>query len=386
MKWFLGVLVLGLLWCNVGITSEAGGIRESGSDQKCSELFKKEKIFEKEFLPRISNEGILVTYVGCNKDYDNWGWWNSTKLDLDRAHANAYHGCVNNQLEKFKLTGCYLFSIDDVIVWGKDDAFVKKIEKDVYTNFVEKLDYNFVAKLPYLFPDGFFTEGEGDIINEKDPTTFENIVFVKKKKIKGWDRRGASGPDEAIRITFKAFIFKAKFLKGRRDITIRVNAEFETKSKAEEQAVKYAKLIGQLPTFLRTKNLKTLTIHKGYKKWGGGSNDILIYTDMYQSREFIEEVAIHEAAHATLDPQWHGSINRSKWNKAIKADNKFVSRYANNFPKREDIAETINWWIAVRCKSDRISKLTYKKIILGIPNRLKYLDEQNYDTYPLVCK
>jgi nickel-dependent lactate racemase len=97
-------------------------------------------------------------------------------------------------------------------------------------------------------------------------------------------------------------------------------------------------------------------------------------------------VAIHEAAHATLDPQFHGSINRSKWNKAIKADNKFVSRYANNFPKREDIAETIIWWIAVRCKSDRISKLAYKKIILGIPNRLKYLDEQNYDTYPLVCK
>ena len=56
MKWFLGVLVLGLLWCNVGITSEAGGIRESGNDQKCSELFKKEKIFEKEFLPRINNK------------------------------------------------------------------------------------------------------------------------------------------------------------------------------------------------------------------------------------------------------------------------------------------------------------------------------------------
>ena len=80
MKWFLGVLDLGLLWCNVGITSEAGGIRESGNDQKCFELFEKEKIFEKKFLPRMSNrahvKGILVTYVGCNKDYDNWGWWN----------------------------------------------------------------------------------------------------------------------------------------------------------------------------------------------------------------------------------------------------------------------------------------------------------------------
>ena len=404
MKWFLGVLVLGLLWCNVGITSEAGGIREPGTDPKCSELFEKEKIFEKEFLPRINNKGILVTYVGCNKDYDNWGWWNSTtipfggmvteKLGLDTAHAKAYRGCVGNQLEKYKLTGCHLFSIDDVIVWGKDDAFVKKIEKDAFfANFVARLQLgkgatfaNYVAKLPYLFLNALFTEGTGDIIIEKDPTTFQNIVFVKKKTIKWWDRRGASGPKAARQITFKAFIFKATFLKGRRDITIRVNAEFETKSKAEEQAIKYAKLIGQLPNFLRTKNLKTLTIHKGYKKWGGGSNDILIYTDMYQSREFIEEVAIHEAAHTSLDPQWHGSIKRSKWNKAIKADNKFVSPYAKKFPSREDIAETINWWIAVRCKSDRISKLTYEKIIVGIPNRLKYLDEQNYDTYPLVCK
>ena len=402
MKWFLGVLVLGLLWCNVGITSEAGGIREPGTDPKCSELFEKEKIFEKEFLPRINNKGILVTYVGCNKDYDNWGWWNSTsipfggmvteKLGLDTAHAKAYRGCVGNQLEKYKLTGCHLFSIDDVIVWGKDHTFIKKIEKGAtFANFVAKLQLgkgatfaNYVAKLDYLFVKALFTEG--DIINEKDPTTFQNIVFVKKKTIKWWDRRGASGPKAARQITFKVFVFKATFLKGRRDITIRVNAEFETENKAKEQAIKYAKLIGQLPNFLRTKNLKTLTIHKGNEEWGGGSNDILIYTDMYQWGEFTEEVAIHEAAHTTLDPQWHGSIKRSKWNKAMKADNKFVSPYAKKFPKREDIAETINWWIAVRCKSDRISKLTYEKIILGIPNRLKYLDEQNYDTYPLVCK
>ena len=55
MKKLLGIVVLGLLWCNVGITSEAGGIRESGSDQKCSELFKKEKIFEKEFLQNVAD-------------------------------------------------------------------------------------------------------------------------------------------------------------------------------------------------------------------------------------------------------------------------------------------------------------------------------------------
>ena len=399
MKEILGIVVLSLLWCNVGFASGAGGIRESGNDQKCFELFEKEKIFEKKFLPRMSNrahvKGILVTYVGCNKDYDDWGWWDSTRLDLDTAHAQAYRGCVNNQFKKYKLTGCHLFSIDDVIVWGKDDTFIKKIEKDaIFANFVARLQLgkgatfaNYVAKLDYLFVAALFTNE--DIINEKDPTTFQNIVFVKKKTIKWWDRRGASGGYAAARqITFKAFIFKATFLKGRRDITIRVNAEFETENKAKEQAIKYAKIIGQLPNFLTTKNLKTLTIHKGNEKWGGGNNDILIHAsnEDYRKSSFEEEVAIHEAGHATLDPQWHGSIKRSKWNKAMKADNKFVSPYAKRFPTREDIAETINWWIAVRCKSDRISKLTYEKIILGIPNRLKYLDEQNYDTYPLVCK
>tara|TARA_B100000315_G_scaffold245789_1_gene272248 strand:- start:434 stop:538 length:105 start_codon:yes stop_codon:yes gene_type:complete len=34
MKKLLGILVLGLLWCNVGFASEAGGIREPGTDKK----------------------------------------------------------------------------------------------------------------------------------------------------------------------------------------------------------------------------------------------------------------------------------------------------------------------------------------------------------------
>ena len=47
----------------------------------------------------------------------------------------------------------------------------------------------------------------------------------------------------------------------------------------------------------------------------------------------------------------------------------------------------IIWWIAVRCKADNILyKSRYEKVIEEIPNRLKYFDEQNYDTYPLVCK
>ena len=237
-----------------------------------------------------------------------------------------------------------------------------------------------VEAASYLFKDNLYTDC--NILTKKDLTAFQNISFKKEKKIKWWDRREAtsSGWKQS---SFKAFIFKAKFEKGK-DVTIRVNSEFKTKEKAEEQALKYGKMVGQLPNFLR-KNLKTITVHKGNYDWGGGNKDILMHIDKnYGVCE--EEVMMHESGHTSLDWNMGGSVKSSKWKKAAKADNKFISKYAKEYTEREDVAETINWWIAVRCKPDRISKSTYKKIIEGIPNRLKYLDEQNYDTYPLVCK
>ena len=40
-------------------------------------------------------------------------------------------------MPKYNLTGCHLFSIDDVIVWGKDAAFVAKVEKDIKTRLAK---------------------------------------------------------------------------------------------------------------------------------------------------------------------------------------------------------------------------------------------------------
>jgi len=70
MKKIFLILITGLLWCNVGIASEAGGVREPGHDQKCFEKYEKKKIFEKELLPMVNKEeGVFVTYVGCTKKY-----------------------------------------------------------------------------------------------------------------------------------------------------------------------------------------------------------------------------------------------------------------------------------------------------------------------------
>lgn len=232
----------------------------------------------------------------------------------------------------------------------------------------------------YILKDNLFTSS--NIIVSKDPTSFKELNFIEYKKIKFWDRRREQqGP-----VYFDAFIFIANFEKGN-SIEIRVNEEFGSLNEAKNNAEKYSKIVGQLPNFLRTKNLKTITIHKGKKPWGGGNNDILIHTEMYSKdlSEFVEEVAMHEAAHTSLDYQWDGLVIESEWKKAQKLDKKFISKYAKRFSKREDVAETINWWIAVKCKKERISNSLFQNIIYGIPNRLKYLDSLKFDTYPLNC-
>ncbi|MFL2886906.1 MAG: hypothetical protein ACJZ4H_02735 [Candidatus Pelagibacter sp.] len=247
-----------------------------------------------------------------------------------------------------------------------------------------------------IFKDGLYTDC--DVITKKDPTIFQNLSFIYKNSVDGYDRRKELYQDrltsnnEGGWINFEAFIFRAEFEKGP-DIHIRVNSEFKTKKKAEKQALKYAKIVGQSPQFLNSW-LRNITIHKGDKAWGAvrESGDILIHTGMLKRfKKCKEEVFIHELAHITLDPIIGIRDERMKefvvpWQKAMEADNKFISKYAKDYPHREDVAETINWWIAVRCKPDKISKSAYKKITEGIPNRLKYLDEKNYDTYPLVCK
>ena len=169
MKKLLGILVLGLLWCNVGIASEAGGIREPGTDEKCFYVFERENIFKKKFLPKVNKDkGVFVTYIGCNKYYDDWSWEYSFRVhgaisSIDEAHQNAYRLCAENEKQKYNLTGCHLFSIDDVIVWGKNRDFIAKVEKEIKEGLTTK-----IAKKP------IFECIEGDCNNGQGIATFPN--------------------------------------------------------------------------------------------------------------------------------------------------------------------------------------------------------------------
>ena len=206
------------------------------------------------------------------------------------------------------------------------------------------------------------------------------MKYEGQKQREMFDRRRNSW------IKNSAYIFNAIFSDGS-NIEIQVNSEFSSSENAFNYAEKYSKVIGQLPKILR-KDVRTVWIHKGKKPFGGGNFNLLIHTDQgdeYISKGILEETLIHEASHTSLD--WPGisknhGISKG-WIEAQKADKGYISDYAEDYPNREDIAESFLPWVVVRYKADRIGEKHHNKIIKAIPNRLRYFDLQGFDMRPL---
>tara|TARA_B110001454_G_scaffold163635_1_gene153197 strand:- start:492 stop:1679 length:1188 start_codon:yes stop_codon:yes gene_type:complete len=395
MKKILGILILGLLWCNVGFASEAGVIREPGNNTKCLYVFEKENIFKKEFLPNVNKKkGAFVTYIGCNKYYDNWGWWNSFNSDIDVAHQKAYQGCVDQQMKKYNLTGCHLFSIDDVIVWGKDAAFVTEVENKLKTKLAKVNSKKKKASGSFVYE---FLLWDDKVFTKKSPTTFKKLTFNKEENISKVMKKVQRSSTKKKK-TFKSFSFIAEY---ENNITIELFIEQDKDKKdfekAEQEALLFAIMYGQMPNFLKTYN-KKIYVHNDVEFDDG----LGTWWVMYQKKEFhinspkinkkqacakigrysnCAVVMAHELAHVIQ--QLTGVISPSKWKKAIKLDKKkYCSKYAKK-NSREDFAESITCWIAARYKSDKIKKGDLAKINEFIPNRLKFFDEMNFNMYPL---
>jgi len=214
-----------------------------------------------------------------------------------------------------------------------------------------------------------------DIITSSDPTTFQSVSYAGQGSRTMFDRRVANW------ITVNAYLFSASFDDGL-NAEIQVNPEFGSSDAALTEAQKYAQVIGQLPTALRT-DVQTVWIHKGTEPFGGGNNNLLIHigqADLYAADGILEETFMHEASHTSLD-SYHASA--SGWLAAQTKDNEFISTYARDNPNREDIAESFLTYFAIRYRSDRISQELYDTIVQTIPNRIAYFDNQEFNMYPI---
>ena len=240
----------------------------------------------------------------------------------------------------------------------------------------------------------------GSVIKKNDPTDFKELKFIRKSEGKEFlstsgkpNRENLSGKRKTY--LYDAYVFNAIYNSGH-VINFYIDTDYAKNSeKAEKLALSFAKTIGQIPLFLRegspnlynivrekSMGIRKIIIAKGNNRWWADPilNQFFIYPQGTGVKTDL--IVMHEASHLSLDTKL---LQDDVWIQAIIDDQMNITKYAiQSFG--EDVAETISFWVAVRC-TDR--KGIKKKILKAIPNRIKALDqfikENNLSTSPMIC-
>lgn len=218
-----------------------------------------------------------------------------------------------------------------------------------------------------------------NIITPSDPTSFGSVTYAGRGRRMVYDRRVARW------INVNAYLFHSLF--GERAVEFQLNPEFGSSEAARTEVDRFGPAIGRLPDALLS-NFREVEINAGEGLFGGSSHTggLLIHTeddatDLAIRRGFLEEVLLHEAGHMSLDMLYADSAD---WQAAQDADGVFISDYARDYPQREDVAESILMYFAVRYVPERVSPEIRWLIVTTIPNRIAYFDEKSLDMSPFV--
>ena len=214
-----------------------------------------------------------------------------------------------------------------------------------------------------------------DLLTSADPTSLRGVTYAGRGERLIFDRR----PEEWI--TVNAYLFDVQY--GSVEIEYQVNPEFGSREAARAQVDMYAGALGRVPAVLLSRARK-MQINAGYGLAGGNWFDrsFLIHSEHAEEviRDgFLEEVFIHEGGHVSLD---NDHINAPGWRAAQEADGGFISTYARDWPDREDIAESILPYFALRYLPEHLSGADRLAIQATMPNRLDYFDDQGFDMSP----
>lgn len=213
-----------------------------------------------------------------------------------------------------------------------------------------------------------------DIITENDHSTFIEVEYIGTGLRTMYDRRVNTW------VELEPHLINATF---ENDITleVQVNPEFNV-NQAMNYAEFYSSALGRIPVAL-FEDAKTVWIHDGVEPFGGGNNNFLIHVgqgDQYIISGILEETLVHEGAHTSLDDDHADSDG---WRSAQDNDFAFISRYARDFPDREDVAESYLCVLAATQRRDRISDDLFNVILGTMPERIRYFNDQNLNEYPI---
>jgi hypothetical protein len=206
---------------------------------------------------------------------------------------------------------------------------------------------------------------DNDLFLSSDPTSFRSLTAKGQGMRTLFDRRTNAW------VTVNAWLFDARF-GSTKQVEVQVNPEF-TQSVAEGHARFHATALGRLPAFA-FRDIDALWINGGKFPYGGGNRSILIHTEQtaeYEAGGWTEETMLHESGHTSLDMD---HANAPRWLEAQRADGVAISTYARDNPTREDVAETLSVWFAVRFRGTRLSTAEVQRITESVPSRLRYFD------------
>ena len=216
-----------------------------------------------------------------------------------------------------------------------------------------------------------------DILGPDDPSSFGSVTHTGRGMRRIFDRRANEW------MTVNAYLFDVRF--GERTVEWQFNPEFGSVEAAQAEIDIFAPAIGRLPTVF-LEDLEEVEVNAGQGLFGGDpyERSFLIHTEdpgtLRAVRDgFLEEVFLHEGAHVSLDLEHYDSPG---WRAAQQADGVAISAYASDLPDQEDVAETILPYFAVRYQPERLTVAVRWLMTMTTPNRLAYLDEQEFDMSP----
>ncbi len=210
-----------------------------------------------------------------------------------------------------------------------------------------------------------------DFITEANPSAFDTLEFVAVQKREMPDKRPET-PEETERKD--AYVFLARFTDNTR-VVIMIDAAFGSEDAARAEAMRYVHPLGKLPTSLRHGLKRGLAVHHGGGRTTAFSDTglIIIYSDIATTRianHDLEETIFHESVHAS----WDRKHARSEaWIAAQEKDGGFVTGYAREEPKIEDLAETALFAYTILHHPDRLPAGDVERIRKAIPNRIAYI-------------
>ena len=394
-KIFLHIFLV-LIFCNFTNIVNAKGDGEGElylSQNAVKNFIKYIKIKKKNpFNFYVTLDGNFSTFFTCNSNNCN----ESVSKDIKYCE------------KKFN-SKCKRFARKKIIKWKNDinpgkgkASIISKTWSDakihaklIELGFVDEKDrISKKSYTNYVYKAALYNHNYDHLFTLNSPSTFKNLTFKEEKKIsKVTEVLKYKDLNKGKKKTFRSFSFTAEYENNMStEIFVEYVKGIKNFEKAEKIALFYSKMFGQIPRFLKI-NAKKIYIHKNIGKddgtwWVGNQNKkkeyILHISHSRCASKFMYSLCsvamIHELSHV-LDGEKKLSY-QSKWLETIKLDKNFYcSKYAKVTPK-EDFAESVLCWIAVRHKSNIINKNEIVKINQFIPNRLKFFDELNLNVYP----